>query len=102
MIEFGVDNFKKIQEFSGFKKAIGSKPLLVFNGSQWEADATYSKLQNLFIDFFRGDKITKIALKGMDHVISFNLIDGLIHIRSYTVTFKKSGTKVREYTLLRS
>lgn len=48
----------------GDKKAVGSKPLLVFTGSQWDSDRLYGHIQNLLIDFFRGDRIGKISLKG--------------------------------------
>lgn len=94
MIEFGVDNFVSIDTFEGFKKAIGSKPLLIFQGDQWESDSTYKVIENLFVDFFRGDKPEKIALKGIDHTMIFSIVDGIIFLRVYTIIFKKSGTKV--------
>jgi ribosome production factor 2 len=99
MAEFGISNFIGINDVDGYKKGIGSKPLLLFHGEQWESDATYSKLQNLFVDLFRGDCPDKVALKGIDHVLSFNIIDGVISFRAYTVSMKKSGTKVPDALL---
>lgn len=99
MAEFGISNFVGINEIDGFKKGIGSKPLLLFHGEQWESDSTYSKLQNLFIDLFRGDCPDKIALKGVDHVLAFNVIDGLISFRAYTVSLKKSGSRIPNASL---
>ena len=93
MMEFGASNYQKLTDFDGFKKSLGSKPLMVFNGTQWEADQQYNKIQNFFIDFFRGHRPGKIALKGIDHVISFNIVDGVINFRAYSITLTKSGTK---------
>ena len=57
----------------GDKKAVGSKPLLVFTGSQWDSDRLYGHIQNLLIDFFRGDRIGKISLKG-EMVLSVTML----------------------------
>lgn len=94
MIEFGVDSHTTISKITGPKKAIGSKPLMVFNGSQWNTDSIFTRIQNFLIDFFRGTKLEKISLQGMDHVIVCTLIDGKIYLRTYIVNFKKSGTKI--------
>jgi len=64
MFEFGVRNQQSMSSMLGDKKAVGSKPLLVFTGSQWDSDRLYGHIQNLLIDFFRGDRIGKISLKG--------------------------------------
>ena len=94
MLEFGVENYLPISEFNGAHKAIGSKPLLVFLGDQWTNDSTYSKVQSVLLDFFRGEKIEKVALKGLDHVICVSIIESRIHVRLYSLAYKKSGTKV--------
>lgn len=52
MVEFGVTNYIEMNDIEGHKKMIGSKPLLVFQGDQWETDTIYARLQNLFLDFF--------------------------------------------------
>ncbi|KAJ1399994.1 Brix domain-containing protein [Ochromonadaceae sp. CCMP2298] len=73
MFEFGVDpeTKKSLEDFSGEKKGLGSKPLLLFNGDQWANEPTYKAIQNLFIDFFRGDKTSKLCMKGVDHAIRY-------------------------------
>ena len=101
MIEFGVDSLRTIETFTGSKKAVGSKPLFVFNGSQWESDSLYARIQNLLLDFFRGTKLDKLSLQGIDHVICCSIADGKIYMRVYTVLFRKSGTKVSERISLR-
>jgi ribosome production factor 2 len=101
MYEFGINSFHSIEEFSGNKKAIGSKPLIVFLGDQWQNDSLYAKLQNLFLDLFRGYKADKFVLTGIDHVITCATVDGNIAIRSYYVNYSKSssGSTIPDLTL---
>jgi len=95
MVEFGVDTYLSIDSIKGgSKKLMGSKPMFVFQGDLWDVDSTYMRIQNLLLDFFRGDKISKVSLKGLDHVISCSVIDSKIYLRTYSILLKKSGTKV--------
>ena len=99
LFEFGVVNALSIREVTQGTvdhrtKGIGSKPMVVFTGDQWESDTTYQRIQSLLLDMFRGTKVEKLALKALDHVISCTVVDGNIYIRVYTVRFKKSGSKV--------
>ena len=96
MIEFGVNAHVSLDSLSGSKKAVGSKPCILFLGDQWESDTMYTRIQNLLLDFFRGDKIDMISLKGVDHVIACTSSEGNILIRTYAVGFRKSGTKVSQ------
>ena len=98
MVELDICQYKGLQVHSGApKKRIGSKPLVLFIGDTWHLDDTYAKLQNLLLDFFRGQPISKLALNGIDHLITFVLTDlGVVHMRTYYVKLKKnpSGGKV--------
>ena len=118
MFEFGIENFQSINNFNGMKKTIGSKPMLLFLGIQyyqliiillyylilfytlyflgiqWESDSLYKRISNFLMDFFRGIKFDMICLKGIDHILSFTVVDGKIYMRGYAVSFRKSGTKV--------
>lgn len=94
LIELGCENYSSVENFPGMKKIIASKPLFAFLGDQWESDTTFSKLQNFLIDFFRGDKIDKLSLKGVDHVIVCAVIEGIVSLRIYIVSFLKSGSRV--------
>lgn len=99
MVEFGVEDKKSLLDFIGEKKGMGSKPLLLFVGDQWENDNLYKSIQNIFIDFFRGDKANKISLKGVDHAIGFTVMDGRIHLRAYNLGYQKSDSKVYIITI---
>ena len=94
-----MEDKKSMMELLGEKKGMGSKPLLLFVGDQWENDNLYKSIQNIFIDFFRGDKASKISLQGVDHAIGFTCVDGKIHLRAYNLGYQKSDTKVSLFIL---
>lgn len=105
MMELGVLYFKSLSDYGGTvpKKRIGSKPLLLFQGNVWtQEDATMSKLQNLLIDFYRGDPVDKLVASGVDHVIVFSAAaesplssKPIIHQRTYFVKLKKNPNGTR-------
>ena len=95
MIEFGVDSFQSMTEIDCAKKNIGSKPLFLFLGSQWESDSLYTRIQNLLLDMFRGVKLDMISLSGIDHVIACMVEDSKVFLRVYSIAFTQSGTRVR-------
>lgn len=69
------------------KKRVGSKPLLLFCGPEWQHHGTssagtgtgtggnsyFGNLQNLLTDFYRGTVVDKLILSGLDHIIVFTL-----------------------------
>jgi ribosome production factor 2 len=73
MVELGILRYKSIQDYGGSvpKKRIGSKPLMLFLGDLWQHDSNCKKMQNLLIDFYRGDVISKLVVSGIDHLIVF-------------------------------
>lgn len=73
MVELGIHRFKSIQDYGGSvpKKRVGSKPLMLFLGDMWENDSKCQKLQNLLIDFYRGDVVDKLVVSGIDHLLVF-------------------------------
>lgn len=73
MVELGVLRYKGIHDYGGSvpKKRMGSKPLMLFLGDLWQQDSTCQKMQNLLIDFYRGDVVDKLVVSGIDHLIMF-------------------------------
>lgn len=49
MIEFGVDGYAPLEEVSAVTKAVGSKPMFVFLGDEWDMELANKKAQNLLI-----------------------------------------------------
>lgn len=93
MIEFGVENFKSLQEFKNSKVATGVKPCLIFTGDLWHQNEEYTKCKSLLLDFFRGEQVEQVRIGGFEHALSFTAAEGKIYFRSYKVLMKKSGTK---------
>mmetsp|Transcript_2089 Transcript_2089/g.4217 ORF Transcript_2089/g.4217 Transcript_2089/m.4217 type:complete len:352 (+) Transcript_2089:432-1487(+) len=75
LAELGVIRYKSsIHDYPGSvpKKRVGSKPMLLFCGDAWN-NGDFAKLQNLLIDFYRGDVVDKLVPSGLDHIIVFTL-----------------------------
>ena len=103
--ELGVMRYKSLGDYAGTpKKRLGSKPMMLFVGDRWQLKSEYKRLQNLLIDFYRGDPVQKMVLSGLDHIMVFTTADDpnagddskpLIHQRVYYCKLKKdpSGGK---------
>jgi len=98
MIEFGVENFKSLSEFEGEKIPVATKPCLLFSGSLFETHDEMKRVKNLLADFFRGPRIPKVRLQGLEHALQFTAVekDGkkVVHVRSYKMILKKSGSRL--------
>lgn len=97
MIELAIDmkTFKSMKDFPTRKNMlrIGSKPMFVFAGEEFENNPDFSLAKNLILDFFRGDVLDKINLAGLDRVIVCTAVKDKIHFRHYGIGLKKSGSK---------
>jgi ribosome production factor 2 len=91
LVELGVTNFRSLKSYAGApKKRLGSKPMFLFTGSNFVNDDKYKKLQNLILDWFRGEPVATLALAGLDHVIVVTAVDDVVHFRTYHVKLKKN------------
>lgn len=97
MVEVGVLRFKSIHDYGGSipKKRVGTKPLMLFLGDLWQQDPNCQKMQNLLIDFYRGDVIDKLMVSGLDHLIVFvasqhpRTEELIVHQHTYFCKLKK-------------
>ncbi|XP_014478440.1 PREDICTED: ribosome production factor 2 homolog [Dinoponera quadriceps] len=94
MMEFGVENYKRLKEFKVEKISSGIKPLLVFNGELFESNHEYGRIKNLIVDMFQREVAEKIRLQGLEHVLSFTALENKILLRSYRISLKKSDTRI--------
>jgi ribosome production factor 2 len=99
LVEFGVEAAQGMDSFEAPKKVLGSKPLFLFVGSQWDTDSLFTRIQNLLLDMFRGVKLDMLSLKGIDHLVMCSIEDSKIMLRVYAVSFMKSGTRVPDVKL---
>mmetsp|Transcript_8478 Transcript_8478/g.17866 ORF Transcript_8478/g.17866 Transcript_8478/m.17866 type:complete len:348 (-) Transcript_8478:1202-2245(-) len=99
MVEIGILQYRSVNDFPGLpKKRLGSKPLLQFVGDLWVSDVNLKRLQNLLVDFYRGDPVDSLVLSGLDHVMVFTAAETsvggqeaypIIHQRTYYMKLKK-------------
>jgi len=82
MVEFGVNEFRGLDEFST-SIPTNTKPCLIFSGELWEQSPELLKLKSLLVDAFRGEVIDAVRLQGIEHTIMFTATKDNIHIRSY-------------------
>jgi len=96
LLELGIYDYKPIDDFDNSSvPMIGSKPCFSVVGSEFQNDEKYTLAANLFIDFFRGQIVQQVNLKGLEHVISLSVSEnGILQFRHYAIIMKKSGTKV--------
>lgn len=99
MVEIGILQYRSLSDFGGLpKKRLGSKPLMQFVGDLWSSDINLKRLENLLIDFYRGDPVDSLVLSGLDHVMVFTAAEAsmggqetypIIHQRTYYMKLKK-------------
>ena len=99
MVEFGVQNFKAMSDFGCEKIPVGTKPCLLFSGSLFDTHDEIKRIKNLLVDFFRGPRVPKIRLQGLEHALQFTAVekdDGkkVIYLRSYKIELRKSGSRI--------
>lgn len=94
MVELGLENYRALAEFKNEKISAGTKPCMVFCGTQFEDVTEFRKLKNLLIDFFRGVEAQAVRLQGFEHALQFTAIEGKVLFRSYRILLKKSGTRI--------
>ena len=99
MVEFGVQNFKAMSDFGCEKIPVGTKPCLLFSGSLFDTHDEMKRIKNLLVDFFRGPRVPKIRLQGLEHALQFTAVekdDGkkVIYLRSYKIELRKSGSRI--------
>ncbi|KAG8831074.1 rRNA-binding ribosome biosynthesis protein rpf2, partial [Serendipita sp. 399] len=117
MCEVGVTKFIPMEDFKTKKSTPGYKPLMHFASPLFDTHPRLMQLRSLLLCLFNGEAIDKIALAGIEHVISVQLgplpttnastpaaplpgsvDDDLalfppIFIRTYTLSLKSSSTR---------
>ena len=94
MLEFGLENYKSLQEFSGAQPVSGGKPCFYIAGDEqeWASTPHLVTTKNFLVDFFRCQVVDKINMRGLDRCLTATLQDGKIYLRHYCVRRKKAST----------
>lgn len=93
MFETGVENYKSMADFKTPKISIGSKPVILFSGEQFEKQFEYERFKNLMLDFFSGPQTDSVRLSGLENVITLIAAEGRVYFRHHRIILKKSGTR---------
>ncbi|KAL1709615.1 Brix domain-containing protein [Schizophyllum commune] len=124
VIEVGVDKFVPMSDFITPKSTPGHKPLMHFASELFDTHPRFVQLKSMLMDFFNGEEIESICLKGLEHVISVSCAPtppGLnttsttdsstssaaapealpkVHLRVFTTKLLNSGTRVPRVELV--
>ncbi|CAB3410660.1 unnamed protein product [Caenorhabditis bovis] len=101
MAEMRITAYKSSSNFETPKMTLGSKPCIILEGAAFESDAEMKRIGNLMIDWFRGPKIEKVRLEGLETVIVFTAVDEItLLMRVYRTHLKKSATSTPRVELV--
>jgi ribosome production factor 2 len=97
MAEFAVEEssfkaMKEVQKIVERTTAVtsGSKPLLLFNGEEFDHDPDFSAFKNLMIDMFRGQVVERLNLNGIERAIVFTSKEKTIFFRHYAIALTRN------------
>lgn len=96
MVEFGMENFKGIQEIRQMGKAgvvAFSKPCMMFQGAEFEYSLEMKQVKSMLLDLFKGRDVEGVNLIGVDRVIVITATsDKTVKLRHYWI---RKGDKDR-------
>ncbi|CAG9316838.1 unnamed protein product [Blepharisma stoltei] len=85
IVEFEVEDFTSANQFK-VPIELGVKPLFLFQGDLFETDSIYTRIKNLFLDFFSGRPIDKVDARGCEQLIAISATqDGKIYFKQYHI-----------------
>ena len=76
MVEFGIlaQDRLDMSAIAGTNSgSLGSKPVFVFEGGEFDTEPFFIRLKNLVIDFFRGSSVRELNLTGVDRCVFVSL-----------------------------
>lgn len=102
MQEYKVADYKSCKSFGKAEVQLGSKPLVVFQGTAFEGDESMKRAKSLLLDYFSGARPQNILLSGIEHVIVCSALgtgsgagaSSGIHVKRYKIEMKKSGSEL--------
>jgi len=93
MVEVGIDRYLGLNDIPGPKKLLGNKPLMLFQGDEFEHVEEFKTLKSLLIDLFRGQETDSLNVAGLDSVMVCSSHKQACHMRWYYVSLDDSDTK---------
>ncbi|GJN88374.1 hypothetical protein Rhopal_001340-T1 [Rhodotorula paludigena] len=80
LLEVGIEEVMEMSHFKGIKSNMGAVPLFHFTATEphanlWDSHPTFQQFKSLLLDFFRGNEMDGVSLKGLQRVISVTIGD---------------------------
>jgi len=106
MQEFTIKDYKPIQSFHKPDCTLGSKPLVLFQGSSFETEDRMKRSKSLLLDFFSGPRPQQVMLQGIEQVVVCTAFDAAggappaddpvipISVRRFRMKMAKSGSRL--------
>lgn len=91
MFEFGITDYKSLNDFMNAKVTCDTKPILIFKGSEFIESDTHKYLKSFLTDFFIGPSAKNINLSGFELTIVFISCNDKIMVRFYRNKMPKRG-----------
>ncbi|KAG0223651.1 Brix domain-containing protein [Mortierella sp. GBAus27b] len=107
MMEVHIEKGIPMSDFKTPKSAVGMKPCFMFNGDMWDQNPQYVMFKSMLLDFYHGQTVDRVALAGLEYVISVTAgpltsegKPGKVYFRVYTIVLKRSGVKLPRIELV--
>jgi len=105
MVEYRIKDYKPAEKFHKADCMAGSKPLVLFQGSQFESDEGMKRTKSLLLDFFSGPRPQRVMLSGLDQVVVCSAEEGSIpvgatapvtcvSVKRFRMNMQKSGSRL--------
>lgn len=75
MFEFGVENFKSMEEFAVNEVSRELKPIILFQGEHFEFSEKHQRIKNLLYELFHMNVLEEANIVEMKRVLVFNSLD---------------------------
>ena len=75
MFEFGVENFKSMEEFAVNEVSRELKPIILFQGEHFEFSEKHQRIKNLLYELFHMNVLEEANIVEMKRVLVFNSVD---------------------------
>jgi ribosome production factor 2 len=103
MQEFSIKEYKPIQSFHKGDCVLGSKPLVLFQGSSFESNESMKRSKSLLLDLFSGPRPNRVMLQGLEQVVVCSAIEAAtpsagsatpILVKRFRMKMTKSASKL--------
>eukprot|EP01111_Echinosteliopsis_oligospora_P003555 TRINITY_DN15583_c0_g1_i1.p1 TRINITY_DN15583_c0_g1~~TRINITY_DN15583_c0_g1_i1.p1 ORF type:complete len:324 (-),score=91.91 TRINITY_DN15583_c0_g1_i1:35-1006(-) len=94
MVEFQVKNLKTMQDLKNPGHNVNSRTCILFQGAEFDNQPRFKNIANILLDFFCEAPTSEVNLQCLDHILIATVQGEDILLRHYSITLKKSGSRI--------